>query len=69
MANIVDPDQSSPWAVWSGSTLFAQTLDLFSYDLVVDWTRNMAVHIYVFWLQGWKKRASENKNSKVYREK
>ena len=26
MANSVDPDQTAPlWAVWSGSTLFAQT--------------------------------------------
>ena len=25
MANSVDPDQTAPVAVWSGSTLFAQT--------------------------------------------
>ena len=25
MANSVDPDQTAPWAVWSESTLFAQT--------------------------------------------
>ena len=25
MANSVDPDQTAPQAVWSGSTLFAQT--------------------------------------------
>ena len=25
MANIVDPDQTAPLEVWSGSTLFAKT--------------------------------------------